>query len=342
MVVKKNLVWIVVALVLLVAGSVSAWFAYGLSAPDGTQGDVTVVVSRGSRVRDIAARLHEARLVRSELAFRAYVVLRGLNANLQAGTYRFRAPLTIPELVTQLASGELKNEARLTVLEGWTMEEIGAALARAELMTAEQFLAAAKSHDSREILPERSFSFLSGRPAQATLEGFLFPDTYFVSTTATPAQIIEKMLDNFDKKLTPDLREGIVRSGRSIFETVTLASIVEKEVRTDRDRALVADLFLRRLKIGMALQSDATVNYVTGKSLRQPTFEDTRVDSLYNTYLHRGLPPGPIGNPSLSSIKAVIFPVANDNFYYLNAPDGTTIFSKTYAEHLANKAKYLP
>lgn len=334
--------WIVVGIVVVVVASGAVFFSSTLQSRSTTQGDVTVVVSKGSRVRDIAARLHEAQLIRHEFAFRVYVLLRGWNAQLQAGTYRFRAPLTIPQLAAQLAGGELKNEVRLTILEGWTSQEIAATVERAGLMSSAQFLAAAQAHDSREILPQRSFPFLSGRPATATLEGYLFPDTYFVSSNATAPAIVEKMLDNFDVKLSPNLREAIVRSGRSIFETITLASIVEKEVRTDRDRALVADLFLRRLNMGMAMQSDATVNYATGKSLRQPSLEDTNVDSLYNTYKHAGLPPGPIGNPSLSSIKAVIFPEANDNLYYLNAPDGHTVFAKTYAEHLANKRQYLP
>ena len=104
----------------------------------------------------------------------------------------------------------------------------------------------------------------------------------------------------------------------------------------------MADLFLRRLKIGMALQSDATVNFATGKSVLQPSLDDTKIDSDYNTYLHRGLPPGPIGNPSLASIRAVIFPEANEYLFYLNAPDGHTVFAKTYEEHLANKRLYLP
>jgi len=334
--------WLTIGVV-AVTISVGVIFFFGtLRTSSNTQGDVTVVVSTGSRVRDIAARLHEARLIRNEFAFRVYVLLRGWNAQLQAGTYRFRAPLTIPQLAAQLAGGELKNEVRLTILEGWTSQEIAAAVERAGLMSSTQFLVAARAHDSREILPDRSFSFLSGRPASATLEGFLFPDTYFVSSNANAATIVEKMLDNFDVKLSPNLREAIVRSGRTTFETITLASIVEKEVRTDHDRALVADLFLRRLKIGMALQSDATVNYATGKSLSQPTLQDTKVDSLYNTYKHAGLPPGPIGNPSLSSIKAVIFPEANDYLFYLNARDGHTVFAKTYAEHLANKRQYLP
>ena len=121
-----------------------------------------------------------------------------------------------------------------------------------------------------------------------------------------------------------------------------MASILEDELRTDRDRAKAADLFWRRLDIGMALQSDATVNYVTGKGRAQPSIEDTKVDSPYNTYKYPGLPPGPIGNPGVSAIRAAVSPEPNTFLYYLSAPDGTTYFAETYEQHLANKAKYLP
>ena len=149
------------------------------------------------------------------------------------------------------------------------------------------------------------------------------------------------MLDNFGDKVTDELRQKISAQGLTLFQGVTLASIIEKEVRTDQDKKIVADLFLRRMAAGIPLQSDATVNYVTGKSALQPTIDDTKTESLYNTYLHQGLPPGPICNPSLASLAAVASPQPNEYFYYLNTPEGETIFSKTFEEHKLNKAKYL-
>jgi UPF0755 protein len=149
------------------------------------------------------------------------------------------------------------------------------------------------------------------------------------------------MLDNFDKKLTQDLRDEIARQKKTIFEIVTMASILEKEVQTDEDRAMVADIFWRRLKAGMPLQADSTINYITGKSDSRANLTDIQIDSPYNTYKYPGLPVGPIGNPGLSAIKAAIYPKANGYWYFLTTDDGKVIYAKSFDEHKANKAKYL-
>ncbi|OGY89834.1 MAG: hypothetical protein A2927_01170 [Candidatus Komeilibacteria bacterium RIFCSPLOWO2_01_FULL_45_10] len=149
------------------------------------------------------------------------------------------------------------------------------------------------------------------------------------------------MLDNFGAKLTQEMRVDIKNAGKSIFEVITLASIIEKEVRTEQDMKMVADIFNKRLEQGIALQSDATVNYVTGKGLVQPTAADIAVDNLYNTYKYRGLPPGPIANPGLKAIKAAIYPTPNQYYYFLTTAEGEVIYSQTYQEHLKNKSVYL-
>ncbi|MBU0707232.1 endolytic transglycosylase MltG, partial [Patescibacteria group bacterium] len=256
----------------------------------------------------------------------------------------------VSTIVSIISEGEVvASETEFQVLEGWTAADI--ARQYGELFSKfisneasdleDDFLSEVAVTDSRDIIPGQPYWFLVDKPYMANLEGYLFPDTYRVYKDATPAQIVQKMLNNFEIKLNDELKSKIEQSGLTIFETVTLASIVEKEVRTDKDRRLVADLFLRRMENGMPLQSDATVNYVTGKSELQPTIDDTKMESLYNTYLHQGLPPGPICNPSLASISAVVNPEPNDYVYYLNAPDGQTYFSKTFEGHKINKAKYL-
>ncbi len=169
----------------------------------------------------------------------------------------------------------------------------------------------------------------------------MFPDTYRIFKNATAQDIIEKMLDNFDQKISSELRTEISKQNKSIFDIITLASIVEKELSADEDRAIAADIFYRRMEIGMPLQSDATVNYVTGKKETRPSVDDTHTDSLYNTYQNRGLPPGPISNPGLSAIKAVIYPKANNYYYFLTTEEGDVIYSRTNDEHAENKAKYL-
>jgi UPF0755 protein len=148
------------------------------------------------------------------------------------------------------------------------------------------------------------------------------------------------MLDNFNKKLTPELVTEINKQQKTVHEIITLASIIEKEVSNDNDRKLVADIFYKRLEKGIGLQSDATVNYVTGKSTTRPSAQDLAVDSPYNTYKYKGLPPGPISNPGISAILAAIYPTSNPYFYFLTTPDGKVIYSKAYQEHLQAKAQY--
>jgi len=141
--------------------------------------------------------------------------------------------------------------------------------------------------------------------------------------------------------LTPDLREAISNQRRTIFEVITLASIVQQESVDETEMPLIAGVFAKRLRLGMALQSDATINFVTGKKDRQPLYEDLKVQSPYNTYLYKGLPPGPICNPGLAAIKAAISPQQTDSLYFLHPLDGATVFSKNVEEHNRNKVKYL-
>ncbi|MFA7663080.1 MAG: endolytic transglycosylase MltG, partial [Patescibacteria group bacterium] len=171
--------------------------------------------------------------------------------------------------------------------------------------------------------------------------GYIFPDTYHITTTATAEEIMDKALSNFGNKLTPELRAEIKAQGKTIYEIITLASIVENEVAKAEDMKIVAGIFWNRLDIGMGLQSDATINYITSGKTTRPTADDLKIDSPYNTYKYRGLPPGPIANPGIASIEAVINPTKTDYLYFLTTPDKQTIFSKTFEEHVAAKNKYL-
>ncbi|MBI4426272.1 MAG: endolytic transglycosylase MltG [Candidatus Kerfeldbacteria bacterium] len=330
---------LVVPVVLVAAAA--AWFFVELQ-PVGRARTETVAftVQPGAGVREIARQLETAGLIRNRYAFEIAVWLSGQSKNLQAGTFALTPSLSATAIARQLAGAGGPREVTVTTLEGWTNRQIAAHLEQQGLGTAEAFLAAASVTDSREILPDDRFDFLAGRPAAATLEGYLFPDTYRFFPTARPADVIKKMLINFGVKLA-SVQSDLQQSGRAHFDVVRLASIVEREVRTDRDRRMVADIFWRRLADGIALQSDATVNYVTEKNALQPTIADTEVNSPYNTYRYRGLPPGPIGNPGLSSITAVLKPEPNDYLYFLTDAGGTVYYAKIFEEHLANKRKYL-
>ena len=149
------------------------------------------------------------------------------------------------------------------------------------------------------------------------------------------------MLDNFDIKLNNEMRAEIEKQGKTIDEVIVLASIVEKEAAKYEDRRMAADIFLKRLKAGMPLQSDATINYITKKGTTRPSYEDLEIQSLYNTYTNKGLPPAPISNPSLSSIQAVIYPIDNDYYYFLTDNDGNIHYGRNMEEHQVNREKYL-
>ena len=171
-----------------------------------------------------------------------------------------------------------------------------------------------------------------------TLEGYLFPDTYFFSKEINTEGIIEKMLDNFNKKLTESLREEIKSQGKTISEIITMASILEMEVRNKNDREVVSGIFWNRIKNRQPLQSDITLTYVLGVKKKQYSIEDTKADSPYNTYLNKGLPPGPISNPGMDAIIAALHPKATEYSYFLSDPDtGETVFAKTFEEHKKNK-----
>jgi UPF0755 protein len=162
-----------------------------------------------------------------------------------------------------------------------------------------------------------------------------------VNAGSEAKDLVKKMLDNFDDKLTPDLRAEIKKQGKTIFEIITMASLIEKEVITKEDKEMVSGIFWRRMKIGMPLDSCATIAYVLGVNKWRYSYEDTRIPSPYNTYLNAGLPLGPICNPGLESITAAVYPKTSAFLFYLSTPEGETIYSRTLEEHNIAKAKYL-
>jgi UPF0755 protein len=206
-----------------------------------------------------------------------------------------------------------------------------------------EFIASAKKPLTEWNFTFPKSEFIALLPAEAGLEGFLFPDTYRIFQNASKEDVIEKMLNNFADKLTLEIQEEITKSGRSLYEVVTMAAIIQKEVRGYEDMRLVSGLFWDRIKNRQGLESCATLAYILGVDKPQYTLEDTKIDSPYNTYQNQGLPPGPICNPGLDALKAAVYPEYSEYNFFLNRPDtGETVFSKTYDEHLRNKAKYLP
>lgn len=235
------------------------------------------------------------------------------------------------------------EETTATVIEGWSVEQIGAYYEKLGLFPKTEFQKASQEFDSKNFP-------LVLRPNSKSLEGYLFPDTYRFAKTATPDEVIAKMLANFSSRLaSADVKDVNTKyNGLSLYEIITLASIIEKESGGDGattgelslqdERNLVASVFYNRMAVGQALESDATINYVTGKDSPAASASDLAVNSPYNTYKYPGLPPGPICNPSLGSIIAALHPAKSDYFYFLHKqPSGQVDFSKTFEEHKLKK-----
>lgn len=302
---------------------------------DNSFGEKTFKIEKGDGVNEIAENLVEQGFMKGKLWFKVYVLVSGNRANFIDGEFSLPTDLSVRRMAKELTSQRNSNkEVDITLLEGWTVEQSEKYLVSQGLIKTGELVKYSKDFD------DKSYFFLIDRPKKATLEGYLYPDTYRVYAKTNVGEIVKKALNNFDGKLDDELRREIKKQKKTIFEVVTLASIVEKEMFGYENRQVVADVFLKRLKAGMALQSDATINFITGKGTTRPSFDDLKIDSLHNTYKYPGLPPGPISNPSIEAIRAVVYPAETNYWYFLTTPDNKIIFSKNYDEHLNNKYKY--
>jgi len=297
------------------------------------------LVKRGEGIKEISINLKKQGLIQSASLFRLYTLTQGVAGKLQAGEYLLSPSMTIPEITKKFVSGNVIKE-KITIIEGWNLRDIGWYFEGRGMFQAEElFELVGDLPKSKDFSLE--FGFLKDKPKNLGLEGYLFPDTYEINKGISLEKIVRKILKNFDRKLTLELREEISRQGKTIFEIVTMASLIEKEVKTKEEKELVSGILWKRLEVGMPLQVDATITYITGKKTTKISIEETQIDHPYNTYRYLGLPPGPICNPGLESILATLYPKDSPYWYYLSTPEGKTIFSKTLEEHNYAKAKYL-
>lgn len=293
---------------------------------------ITYEVKKGLGDEDIAVELEKLGAIRNSDFFRFYVVASFRHSSLQAGKYNFSPRMSIYTIVKKMSSGDVVRN-KITVLEGWDARDIAGYFEEKNICQKGEFLSLIKKDYSAD------YDFLRDKPQNIDLEGYLFPDTYETAEGDSCKDVLGVMLANFGKKMTPDLRAEIKKQNKSIFDIVTMASMIEKEVRNISDKKTVSGILWKRISVGMPLQIDATINYITGKSDPGVAIKDTKIDSPYNTYKYYGLPKGPISNPGANSILAAIYPTPTDYLFYLS--DGKTYFSKTLQEHNIAKAKYL-
>jgi len=329
----KTLIFILIAIFLVLIFSYNR--SINRSNNSGTEQKFTIESGQG--LGSIAKNLKEEKIIHSKTYFKVYSVLSGRQGSFRSGEYNLSSKMNIKEIVAELTKPVfLKPEEKITFIEGWNIKNYNEAILKSNLENKDDFLKQSEKNYSDE------FSFLRDKPKSKSLEGYLFPDTYRFYTDIKSEEIIRKMLSNFDKKLTDKMRVDISAQNKTIYEIVTMASVIEKEVRSADDMKIVSGIFWDRIKNGQALESCATLAYILGVNKAQYSYEDTRIDSPYNTYINRGLPAGPIANPGLKALEAAIYPKYTGYNYFLTATEtGETVFSKTYQEHLNNKNKYI-
>lgn len=319
---------------------------------------VTFVVQPGETAAQVAARLEEEGLVVNGEVFRRFMTYQGLDRSLEAGTYRLQATMTMHDIAQALQHGSA-DTVTVTIPEGWRMEQVAWLLEQQGLVRADDFLAHART-------AQYDYPWLADRPPGATLEGFLFPDTYELPVETSPAAIIDLMLSNFDAKAAPEITTRL--AGRQLFEVQTgqyrpmtlydviiLASIVEREAVVPDERPIIASVYYNRLdpahveETALRLSADPTVQYAKGYDPQTGNWwnpmlpgEGQTLDSPYNTFKVQGLPPGPICSPGLASILAALNPARTDYLYFHAIGDGSHVFASTLEEHLKNQQQYSP
>lgn len=338
----------VVILLAVVSGYV--FFRLYFVSPAANAPIVQFEITEGQSLPMIIINLQAQKLLFNPWLFKWYFKKGGLDKKIQTGIFELQSDLSVKKLAEIITNPETV-EIKLTFLEGWNLRDYGHYLEGLGMFQAEELheLTGFPAVDFRQLLNQPTFvkkpfseiDFLQDRPEYATLEGYLFPDTYFFKKHATIKQIVEKMLENFGRKLTSELRAEIKRQKKDIFDIVRVASLVEAEAREEKDRRLVADIIWRRLDLGMPLQLDSTVNYVTGNKKPAISSAEQTIESPYNTYKYQGLPLGPINNSGLESIRAAIYPEKNDDWYFLSGKDGVIHYAKNLAGHNENKIRYL-
>jgi len=319
--VKVRILVLATIITILFGGGVFWWKQGTAAVNPNNKTHKIFVIRRGESVREIARRLKRDGLIRNQIVFFLLIKKLGIDQNLQAGDFRLSPAMDATTIAKTLTLGSF--DVWITILEGWRNEEIALKLA------------------SELSLPEAEF-------LKYAQEGYMFPDTYLIPKEATAPAIVKILRENFDKKFSQDLKKEAERKGLTPKEVVILASIIEKEARGEEDRDIIAGILLKRLKNNWPLQADATLQYILGYQAAEHSWwkknlteEDKKIKSPYNTYLNLGLPPAPISNPGLASIKAVIYPEESDYWYYLHDQEGKAHFAKTIEEHEENINKFL-
>ena len=301
-------------------------FAPGGGA-DEDERTVYVKIESGMTAADIGEVLAEHNIIKSRTAFWLLAKLKGYESAFHAGSYELRTHMDNSAVFDALRQGAI-TQVKFTIPEGFGVKEIAERLDKEGIANGKEFVRLAKTF--------APYPYMEAHPnIRYRAEGFLFPDTYIIDPDLNETQILQVMAENFDNRLTSAIRDKARDRKLSVYELITLASLVEKEVRYQEDLKPVAQVFLKRLQVGMPLQTDASLQYLMDAPKEDVTYSDTEIDSPYNTYKHMGLPPGPIASPGMAAIEAVLDPSDTDYLYFVADRQGHNHYAHTYDEHLA-------
>ena len=332
---KGRLAVLIIAAVIIILGSGALYQAlYSTKACDAANtATTTFEIKSGASTKAIASSLEKSGLIRSDRAFIHYVKKSGNDGKLRVGSYNLSPSMSVEEITDKFLKG-IGETKKFTIPEGYTLKDIAQTFSSNNIMTEDEFWNIVKND------PLEEYAFLpTASHDEHRLEGYLFPDTYIIGINSTPREVICAMLDRFEQ-VKSNLPEN--KSGLSEQEMIILASLVEAEAKLDSERATIASVYINRLTEGMPLQCDATVIYALPERKDVVLYSDLEIDSPYNTYKYKGLPPTPICSPGLKSLQAACQPAETGYLYYLWSKDEKTghVFASSYNEHLKNRKKY--
>ncbi|MCM3206353.1 endolytic transglycosylase MltG [Paenibacillus illinoisensis] len=335
---------VVVLLIIVIAAGGAGAAVWNMMRPVAASADPVVFeIKSGSGTSQIADQLEQEGLIRSGLAFKGYLKWKKQGSSFMAGTYSMNPGVPYDEIISKLNSGEVVPEemVKFTIPEGYTVLQMADKLSAEGVVDREEFIKLANDPSSFDVDIIKDIPV--DEELRYVLEGYLFPETYELKKGSSTHDVMQRMLEEFQTKINtiPDLDTKLKARNLSLHELITIASLVEREVVVDEERALVAGVIDNRIKQDMKLEIDATVQYLLDKPKARLLFKDLKVKSPYNSYLNKGLPPGPIASPSLESIEAALAPEASDYLFYVTKKDGSSghLFAKTYKEHQQNIAK---
>lgn len=332
---KKTLIIVIAIIIVAFVAGISVTMVMGGPVDKNSKDYEIVKVEEGSSTGQIAAMLEEKGMIKSSFFFKVKSKIGGYDGDYKAGQYAVSKSMSMKEQMELLCSGKTVGKM-FTIPDGNNLDKDATLLEENNIITKEEFY-------DEVMNGEFDYEFLKDAPAGAErLEGFLYPETYKVDMDADAHTVIDTMLKQFDKVFTDEYYERAEELGLSVHEVMTVASIIEREAKTDEDKKNVASVIYNRLEEGMPLQMDSILAYITGEEKIKASLEDTQVESDYNPYTNNGLPPGPICSPGLTSIEAALYPADTDYLYFVATDklDGTNVFSETYEEFLKDKKAF--